>query len=356
MECTRERLTCLVVGAGPAGLTLSLLLTELGVRVLCVERRHEVSNLPRARGVHARAVEILRACGAEEPMRARELSIEPRMEQRSDLVSPVRHTVLSGGPELTEVSPVRGHRDLPGPLRVGAAGAGCRRWPPAPCAPGSRCSRPPGRRRRKDHPARPHHWRADRPGQPVSGGRGRVAERRCGPRLGIELDGPDQLGTARAVTFRADLRRWLGDPPPALVNLGGGSVLIADARRPRWVVNVPLRPGLPEAPVDLVRTTLGLPDLTVEVLTDSTWTAAAQTARQFSAGPVFLVGDAAHRVPPAGATGVSSAMADAHNLAWKIAAVCARLGASAPALHVRGGAPGGGPDHDPGRARPVASP
>ena len=98
----------LVVGAGPAGLTLSLLLTDLGVRVLCVERRHVVSNLPRARGVHARAAEILRACDAEEPMRARQLPVEHRMEHRADLVSPVHQTVLTGGAELTEVSPCEG--------------------------------------------------------------------------------------------------------------------------------------------------------------------------------------------------------------------------------------------------------
>ncbi len=40
----------------------------------------------------------------------------------------------------------------------------------------------------------------------------------------------------------------------------------------------------------------------------------------------FSIGDAAHRVTPAGATGISSAMADAHNLAWKIGAVLAGWG------------------------------
>ena len=311
----------LIVGAGPAGLTLSLLLTDLGVRVLCVERRHAVSTLPRARGIHARAAEILRACGAEAPMRARQLSIQHRMEQRANLVSPVWHTVLTGGPELTEVSPCEGipiSQDLfesvlrerlqevaPGALRTGievqsAIGAddGVRT---------TLLDRTSGEALNLDsrYVVAADGWRS--------------ALRTA---LGIELDGPDQLGTARAVTFRSDLRPWLDDPPPALVNLSEGSVLIATHADHRWVVGVPIRPGLPEAPLELVRTTLGLPDLVVEVLTDSTWTAAAQTARQFSAGPVFLIGDAAHRVPPAGATGVSSAMADAHNLAWKLAAVC----------------------------------
>ena len=41
-------------------------------------------------------------------MRARQLPVEPRMEVRSNLVTPVQHTVVSGGPELTEVSPCEG--------------------------------------------------------------------------------------------------------------------------------------------------------------------------------------------------------------------------------------------------------
>jgi tetracenomycin A2 monooxygenase-dioxygenase len=314
----------LVVGAGPAGLTLSLLLTDLGVRVLCVERRDQVSTLPRARGVHARAAEILRVCGAEDPMRARRLAVEHRMEHRADLVSPVQGTVLTGGPELTEVSPCEGiaiSQDLfesvlrdrlrevaPGALRTGIEVQSAT-WSDD----GVRTTlldRATGASINLDsrYLAAADGWRSGL----------RTA-------LGIGVDGPDDLGTARAVTFRADLRPWLGDPPPALVNLAGGAVLLATHADQRWVVNRPFRPDLPEppgAPVDLIRTTLGLPDLTVEVLTDSTWTAAAQVARAFSAGPVFLVGDAAHRVPPAGATGVSSAMADAHNLAWKLAAVC----------------------------------
>jgi len=40
-------------------------------------------------------------------------------------------------------------------------------------------------------------------------------------------------------------------------------------------------------------------------------------------GRVFLVGDAAHRHPPTGGLGLNSAVHDAHNLCWKVAAVLA---------------------------------
>ena len=38
-------------------------------------------------------------------------------------------------------------------------------------------------------------------------------------------------------------------------------------------------------------------------------------------GRVFLAGDAAHRFPPAGGFGQNTGIQDAHNLAWKLAAV-----------------------------------
>ena len=53
-------------------------------------------------------------------------------------------------------------------------------------------------------------------------------------------------------------------------------------------------------------------------------------ADRFAAGRVFLAGDAAHTVPPPGAFGLDAGIADAHNLAWKLAAVIG--GQACPAL------------------------
>jgi 2,4-dichlorophenol 6-monooxygenase len=46
-------------------------------------------------------------------------------------------------------------------------------------------------------------------------------------------------------------------------------------------------------------------------------------ADRFRVGRVFLVGDAAHRHPPTGGLGLTSAVHDAQNLCWKLAAVLA---------------------------------
>ena len=48
---------------------------------------------------------------------------------------------------------------------------------------------------------------------------------------------------------------------------------------------------------------------------------AAQVAKQYRHGRIFLIGDAAHRLPPTGGLGMNTGIADAHNLAWKLAFV-----------------------------------
>ncbi len=46
-------------------------------------------------------------------------------------------------------------------------------------------------------------------------------------------------------------------------------------------------------------------------------------ADKFRQGRVFFAGDAAHRHPPTGGLGLTSAIHDVYNLSWKLAAVLA---------------------------------
>ena len=53
----------------------------------------------------------------------------------------------------------------------------------------------------------------------------------------------------------------------------------------------------------------------------TTYTFHAALAQRFSDERVFLLGDAAHMMPPFGGQGMNSCLRDAHNLAWKLAMV-----------------------------------
>ncbi|KAM0321536.1 hypothetical protein ACHAQA_010026 [Verticillium albo-atrum] len=62
-------------------------------------------------------------------------------------------------------------------------------------------------------------------------------------------------------------------------------------------------------------------DIPLEILSYRPWVLSRKVAKDYRRGNVFLVGDAAHSFPPTGGLGLNSGLADAHNLAWKIAAV-----------------------------------
>ena len=63
-------------------------------------------------------------------------------------------------------------------------------------------------------------------------------------------------------------------------------------------------------------------DCTIDILAMATWTAGhALVASHFQRGRVFLGGDAAHLFTPTGGLGYNTAVEDAVNLGWKLAAV-----------------------------------
>jgi len=77
------------------------------------------------------------------------------------------------------------------------------------------------------------------------------------------------------------------------------------------------------AAIPMIRSVVGVSDLDITVRSAMTWSTGAFVADRYREGRIFLIGDAAHLMPPYGGFGGNTGIADAHNLAWKLAAVCA---------------------------------
>src|SRR4051812_28863155 len=71
-----EDVPVVVVGAGPAGLAAAIALARLGVETMLVERRAELSSLPRATAISLRTMELIRSWGLEDPVRAGGVDVE----------------------------------------------------------------------------------------------------------------------------------------------------------------------------------------------------------------------------------------------------------------------------------------
>ena len=105
-----------------------------------------------------------------------------------------------------------------------------------------------------------------------------------------------------------------------------------------FVAQIPYFPPLqhasdftPDVCRAVVRRAAGDAELVVTLKTVKAWAMSAETAERYrnvsswgsgsGGGRVLLAGDAAHVVPPSGAMGMNTGVQDAHNLAWKLAAV-----------------------------------
>lgn len=148
--------------------------------------------------------------------------------------------------------------------------------------------------------------------------------------LAIHMIGPDKLRDFVSASFEADLSD-LVDTRGKLYFLfapAAPGVLIAHHVERRWVyhtvVSTPherVEDLTPDTMLARIRAALGGAAVDLKITSMSPWRMTAQVADRFRAGRVFLAGDAAHRFPPTGGLGMNSGIADAYNLAWKLAAV-----------------------------------
>src|ERR671918_61152 len=147
--------------------------------------------------------------------------------------------------------------------------------------------------------------------------------------LSIYVHGPGTMAHLIGIYFQAELDRYICGRKFAICHVNNTFIngTIAEYGDNRYVLSVVYYPEKGQSIWDFtgqrclecIRSAVGVPDLEVEIKSILPWELGAYSADRFQKGRVFLVGDAAHVMPPTGAFGANTGIQDAHNLAWKLA-------------------------------------
>lgn len=326
----------LIVGGGVSGLSAAAFLGHHNVPSLLVEQNVDHPTHPRMSGAGPRSMELFRSIGLEDRIRALDEGTASVIIRADTLAGrEVERHSMGGAEEVEGISPTEqiwfDQDQLEPVLRTHAEklGAdiryGVQLTELEQDADGVRAVIRDLRSGRESTVAASYLLACDGTHSPVR------------ERLGMGRSGPGVLAHQAGILFRADMASAMRDRNFLLCvvdDIGeskGDDHLHVLLRRnlDRWTLSVPFYPGRGERPkdftesrcVELVRAAVGQADLTVEVLDVDTWTMRVLIADRFRCGRIFLVGDAAHVLPPTGGFGGNSCIQDAHNLAWKLAAV-----------------------------------
>ncbi|MBJ6639236.1 FAD-dependent monooxygenase [Streptomyces sp. DHE7-1] len=331
-----HRVPVLIVGGSLVGLSTSVFLGRLGVRHMLVERHSGTSIHPRGRGNNVRTMELLRVAGIEPDIKAAAslLADNHGILQTPTLVGDAgewlfKHIDPGGG--LARFSPtgwclcsqndlepvlVDSARELGGDLRY------FHRMESFEQDADGVTAVILDRGTEERYTVRADYLvAADGPRSPVRNA------------LGIGQSGPGDLFANVSVTFRSTrLADTVGDRRFICCYLtdpeADGALLPVDNKE-HWVFHAPWHPEHGETLEEFteerlqrhIRRAVGVPGLDVEITGKASWRAAERVADRYSHGRVFLAGDSAHEMSPTGAFGSNTGIQDAHNLAWKLAAV-----------------------------------
>ena len=331
-----------VVGAGPTGLALAAFLRHRGASCVALEREKTPSDHPRAHFINTRTSETFRGVGGL--ARAVEAQSPPLREWRTFRYA----TSLVNGETLGVVDQFEGTVEA------------TRSW--SPSAP-THLSQHRLRKTMAEAAeasgasvvahARVVNVKTDAEGVDVvaqvgdDGTETVFRARYCvladgansetRRRAGVKMVGESALQHLINVHFVSKtLARELREDPAMLYFVFNPDTVVVvvahDLRAGEFVAQIPYLPPVqdardftPRACERVLRAAIGWKDdatKTLDILDVRPWTMSAEVAETFRVDErVFLAGDAAHRFPPSGGFGMNTGIQDAHNLAWKIAAV-----------------------------------
>ncbi|KAM0352134.1 hypothetical protein ACHAP4_009147 [Fusarium culmorum] len=338
---TPTDLPVLIIGAGPSGATLAMLLARQGVKSLAISKHRGSANTPRAHIFNQRAMEVLRDARLEDVLR--DIATPVTDMQHTSWLSKLsgeeygRLWAWGNKPEQKgdyEASSPCVMSDIPQSVlepilvdQAGKIGAEFRFFTEfvrfEQCPDGVKTTL-------KDRESGKEYIVTSQYLIGADGARSLVMGQ-----LGIPIIGK-QINSAFNVHIRADLTKYIAHRP-------GSLNWVLNTEAPDWsaVGNfrmvkpwtefvVSMHPATKdpnsfqptkETLLERLYQMVGTRDVEIEILSYFSWSINDQVAERWQDGRVLCIGDATHRHPPINGLGSNTCLSDAFNLAWKLAYV-----------------------------------
>ena len=325
---TQTETDVLVVGGGPVGLAIAIGLRRFGIDCILVERHPSTLDFPKGRLMRVRTMEIFRQWGLQDKIAPVVLSGEDNLfNYRGETLFSKDFTRIRLGGTDTPFSPTHDEicsQELLEPIlvdRARADGVDIRhevRLADFVQDANFVHAELEAPRTADAIPVRARYMIA------ADGARGQTRAR-----LGIGDQTLGVLGGRISILFEADLGNRIRERQSGVYLLDrprrGTAIAAVDNRR-QWLLMVPRDLEAEsedsfsyERCRELVAEALGDAGVKFKIRGRKFWTGIARVASQFAQGRILLAGDAAHQTTPIGGMGMNLGIADAHNLAWKVA-------------------------------------
>lgn len=315
LEIETRRAQVVIVGAGPTGLVAANLLGLAGIETVVLERSVGLSSYPRAISIDDEGLRICQALGLLD-------------EVLKDVLLDVPVRYLSGRHVLARIAPRQQRHGFPlfsvfyQPALEATLFQGLKRFPTV--------------KPYFEHAVEGVEQDGQQVGVHVKTPAGNVVRLECDYLLACD-GGRSQIRRQLGIAMRGRSapQKWLvvdceQDRSAEIIiqffcNPARPAVTLpAPGQRRRW--EFMLLPGEQELELlepEQIRKLIQLydPESQVQITRQAIYAFHALRAKQLSQGRIFLLGDAAHLMPPFGGQGLNSGLRDAHNLCWKLALV-----------------------------------